>query len=117
MSSFISNSLLTGAFGDIALQNITKDDRFGLDTYFSIHGSLESVFIATGMMGIFSLLYQSFFPGQVDNLIVFIYGGLLDLFFRHTRIMPTLNSYYNNVSPPVTFIWGGIPFLIANYFK
>lgn len=117
MSDFVSSSIVTGALGDFFLQGISKSHaEWGFKSYFKQHGFFESIFIASGMMALFSLLYVSYYPGPIDIYMVFLYGGFLDILFRYSRIMPSLDAYYDNVNPFLTFVWGGIPFVIADYF-
>lgn len=110
MSHLITNSLLVGFFGDLALQSlITPQKDYGLSGYFQQHGKLESAFIAAGMMASLNWVYVKL---VVPDPITFIaYGGVLDILFRryHTAIMPSLSGYYSAMSPAMSVIWGMIP--------
>jgi hypothetical protein len=43
-----------------------------------------------------------------------LYGGLFDVAFRQFRLMPSLDDYYKALHPVESFVWGGIPLVIAN---
>lgn len=109
--NFVAASLVTGFVGDAVLQLISGE-KWGLAPYFQQHGKVESLFIASGMMGIFSLLYVS--AGlPLTVLPLFIYGVLLDFAFRFLKLAPSLGTYYQVQPVPVSAFWGGAPFIMA----
>ena len=114
--NFRDKAFFIGMGGDLALQVITKQrgDFAGLKEYYEIHGEIESLFIAGGMMFGFSYLYQlSGLP--ITNTNLFLYGGMLDVIFRNGKISKTLNeTYYKNTTPLQSFIFGGIPMVLPN---
>lgn len=115
--SFAETGFLIGIIGDAILQScFQENDDYGLKSYFKQHGSIESLFIAGGMLGGLSLI-PSFFNFEQNPDKLFIFGCFLDAIFRKTRIMPSLNSYYNHLSIPFTLAWGGIPFLMVYFVK
>ena len=108
----------TGFFGDMALQLINKfrGNIAGLDKYFKLHGSIESLFIAGGMLWLFAFIYdKSKLPFTYQYL--FMYGGLLDILFRQLMIFPSLDTYYAALTPEISFIWGGIPMIAPLLIK
>ena len=113
---FRDKAFLIGFMGDCALQlyTETQGDLVGLKEYFKIHGGLESKFIAGGMMYLFAYIFElSGLPKTNVNL--FLYGGALDVAFRQLKLMDSLNeTYYKNISPINSFVWGGIPFVMVN---
>ena len=114
---FKTKSAITGFFGDIGLQLIIqkKGDLAGLKEYFKQHGQVESVSIATGLM--FSVGYIYELTGLPTNIIYLgIYGASLDVLFRTSRIMPSLDSYYKALNPIQSMIWGAIPLIIPSLF-
>jgi hypothetical protein len=114
--SLENKAFFVGFCGDFGLQLISKykGDIVGLKNYFKQHGSLESMFIAGGMMYLFALIYVWMgFPKK--NIYLFIYGGILDIIFRNFGLSTSLNNtYYKNISPINSFIWGGLPFVMIN---
>lgn len=111
MVSWVEACLLTGLLGDAGLQALDRG-TWGLTGYFSQHGRVESLFIAAGMMGVFGALYSGLgLPLGVLPLL--LYGGLLDLVFRYTMVASSLSGYYTAMPVPLSFLWGGIPFVIA----
>lgn len=121
--NFIESSFWVGFFGDIGLQTIVKnskdDNLWGLRTYFDQHGSLESMFIASGMMVGFSFIYEKFIDPDLNLFKISIYGIILDILFRnlHDKIMPSLKDYYKKVNPLFTMFWGYVPFILAIQLK
>ena len=113
--NFTEKAFLVGFYGDLGLQIISKyrGNIVGLKNYFNQHGSLESMFIAGGMMYLFMLIYV--WIGFEKNIIyLFIYGGILDILFRNLELFSSLNNtYYKNISPINSFIWGGLPFVMT----
>lgn len=112
MEGFLEGSLLVGFLGDLFLQWFFPS-RYGLEGYFKKHGPLMSMFIASGMMGVFSLLYV-FLGLKLTILGVFIYGAILDLIFRFSPFLnPLLGEYYSTNGMGWTMLWGGIPFVLS----
>ena len=111
---YVYASLVAGFVGDWLLQRL-EPERYGLAEYFLQHGPMESLFVAAGMMGVFSLIFVALFGEPAINqlLLLFLYGGVLDLIFRYGRLFSSLDGYYQALSPPISFLWGGLPFLIA----
>ena len=103
---------LTGFLGDGILQVLSKyTSGWGLKPYFKQHGSIESLFIAGGMMALFFIIYD--FTGLPINWFYLgIYGVLLDLLFRKTMLFPSLKGYYNHLNYFESAIWGAIPAII-----
>jgi hypothetical protein len=113
----IVSSILTGMLGDLALQLIVKsypnENKFGLRTYFDQHGSLESIFIAGGMMGALFSLYKQIDP-TFDNLGLSLYATGLDILFRNNiQLMPSLKDYYSTLPYYFTIPWAIIPALMV----
>jgi len=101
-----------GAGGDATLQAINrytkKGEEWGLDTYFAQHGPIESIFIAGGMVVGFEVLYTAIF-GQKNVVKLFALGAMIDIIFRNTMPMKTLEDYYKKNSPIMTIFWAGFP--------
>jgi len=111
--SFVEACVITGFFGDIGLQ-ILNTGNWGLDGYFSQHGNPVAPFIAAGMMGIFGTLWNKYNKDEPPTIKqAMIYGGILDLLFRFLRPMSSLDGYYGAMPIWLSFIWGGIPFVMA----
>lgn len=109
--SIIESSLLVGFFGDLALQRLIKPGAdYGLTGYFKQHGSLESAFIAAGMMACLNYAYTKVDP-SINTTGFLGYGAICDVVFRkyHNLIMPSLAGYYSNMTPGMSMIWGVIP--------
>ncbi len=107
----LESSIFVGFCGDLALQSIVRPGAdYGLLGYFKQHGSLESAFIAAGMMACLNYVYTRFDPG-VNQIGFVAYGGLCDVVFRkyHGTIMPSLAGYYGAMSPGMSIVWGMIP--------
>lgn len=104
-------ALVVGGVGDAALQTLVNNGYgpWGLDTYFGKHGAVESVFIAAGMMGVFTAAAKPFLDDSAVQW--FLYGAGLDVAFRYSRIMPSLDNYYESMSVPASLFWGGAPFV------
>jgi hypothetical protein len=75
---------------------------------------MESLFIAGGLVVGAQELFE-LLPIEDNDLNIFIYGGVLDLLFRYGRIFPSLDGYYEALPVWLSFIYGGIPFLIPRY--
>jgi hypothetical protein len=111
--NIISISILTGFFGDALLQILVHYGigDWGLKKYFKQHGRAESMFIASGMMGLFFLLYVNLgLPLNLQYLAV--YGILLDLLFRELNIFPSLKGYYKSLNYFWSAVWGIIPMIL-----
>lgn len=112
----IGISCLTGMLGDLMLQigaanGLGGPTGWGLNSYFRQHGSMESIFIAGGMMVIFYLIYIYLgFPMTV--ILLAIYGVLLDLLFRKAMIFKSLEGYYEYFNYFWSAIWGAIPLML-----
>ena len=113
----IEIACLTGFLGDIMLQIMSKfTSGWGLKPYFKQHGSVESTFIAGGMMALFFIIYDlTRLP--ITWYYLGIYGILLDLLFRITMLFPSLKGYYNHLSYFESGIWGAIPAIIPLVIK
>ncbi len=111
---FTTASFITGFLGDLFLQSFSSQQkaRWGLNSYFKTHRSLESMFIAAAMMVFFSFIYQKMDP-SLSFVGISLYAIVLDLFFRFSHIMPTLDEYYNRLPWYVTFLWAILPFWMA----
>jgi hypothetical protein len=121
----IALALLTGFFGDLVLQLLTKSTLFrsllggptgwGLVPYFKQHGSNEAMYVAAGMLGIFYVvyLYVLRLPLRYDYLA--LYGVALDLLFRQANLFPSLSGYYAHLNYFWSAVWGAIPMVIP-YF-
>lgn len=110
--NFIEGSLVVGFLGDLFLQWF-QPERYGLQGYFQRHGQLQSMFLASGMMGMFSLLYLWMgLPLSLSG--VFMYGMMLDMIYRYVPFLSeTLGDYYSTNGMFWTMLWGGIPFVLA----
>ena len=105
-----------GFAGDALLQAIVRTTGFdwGLGVYFNQHGSLEAMTIAGGMMFL-AAKGAGLATGGVAGrhaLPLFLYGGALDVLFRHMRLFPSLDGYYRALTPAQSFVWGGIPMVL-----
>jgi hypothetical protein len=122
MKNLLEIAFYVGFIGDALLQIFTKmglggQTGAGLNGYFLNHGSIESLFIAGGMMVLFySLFMLTKLP--MNYLNIAIYGVLLDLVFRIFMIFPSLKGYYSYLN----YFWSGfwqvfsmlLPLLIYN---
>lgn len=105
-------AFIIGVFGDAALQlldNTPFGRQWGLTTYFERHGPIAALFVAGSMMYLFTGMFTLAFGQNPSYAIVFLYGMLLDVLFRVTRVMPSLDNYYYALPPLTSMIWGGIP--------
>ena len=104
---------ITGFFGDIFLQYVQSNVMdIGLNSYFKVHGKLESMLIAGGLMAGLILPFQ-IFKIPITLTTMAIYGTGLDFIFRYARIMPSLDEYYKHNGIAVTSIIGGaIPMML-----
>lgn len=105
----------TGMIGDILLQLITyyRGNFAGLRDYFALHGVLESIFIAAGILFTAGWLYD--YVGLPKTyLYIFIYGCLLDIIYRNLHLMPSLDPTYHAALPPwLSMVWGGISLVLV----
>ena len=114
----ITLATITGFVGDALLQIFTKylhlggTTGWGLLPYFSQHGSVESTFIAGGMMAIFYIAYIKLLllPLRLDFLA--LYGIILDLVFRKYAVFPSLKGYYKHLNYFWSAVWGAIPMML-----
>ena len=99
---------LTGFFGDLFLQFCVKYLGFdwGLEQYFSEHGTAESLTLGAGLMTILFVIYF-IFPFEINYINLAIYGIVLDIIFRQTMIFQSLTDYYNVQNHFETMIIGG----------
>lgn len=112
---FKQKAFIVGVVGDAGLQIIVKSrgDLVGLKKYFDQHGIGESLTIAGGMMFGFGWLFE--LSGlEMNNTNLFMYGGLLDIAFRKMRLFPSLDGYYESLTPLESFTFGGIPMVLPN---
>lgn len=110
----------TGFLGDLALQVFVQMGVLdaGLGPYFALHKPFESACIAAGLMYLCGLVYVTMYNDEpTDYRRPFIFGVGLDILFRYGRLMPTLDTYYAALSPLTTMVWGGIPMVMAVYFR
>lgn len=121
--NFADFCFFVGFFGDALLQLICKirGNIAKLKNYFALHGPLESLFIAGGMMYLFGFIYMKFFVKVLhltyNYLYLFLYGGILDIIWRQFNLFPSLkDTYYTANNPIQSFIWGGIPMVLPNIF-
>lgn len=117
MYTYKDKAFLTGLFGDLALQIITYNyngDFAGLKEYFKQHGIFESLMIAAGMMYFFGFILELLkISPTFKNLA--IYGTILDVAFRVLRLYPSLDNYYEALTPLESIIWAIIPLYIPKY--
>ncbi len=118
MSTIISIACITGFVGDASLQLLNKYLHFGgptgwgLKGYFNQHGSVESTFIAGGMMTLFYVIYIYLFNVPLSYINLAIYGVVLDFIFRKTMLFPSLKGYYKYFNYFWSAVWGAIPMII-----
>ena len=114
----VAISCIAGFIGDALLQFATKylrmggRDGWGLAPYFIQHGSIESLFIAGGMMTIFYIIYLYGFRLRPTYTYLAIYGIILDFIFRKTMLFPSLYKYYNHLNYFWSAFWGAIPMML-----
>ena len=112
----VSISCLTGFFGDASLQILSRfmggPTGWGLKAYFKQHGSPEALFIASGMMALFYVIYLSLFNFPAVWYWLALYGIVLDLLFRKLRIFPSLDGYYKALNYFESALWGAIPMML-----
>jgi hypothetical protein len=118
MISLVGVACIVGFIGDFLLQLGSKlglggPTGWGLKDYFSQHGSIESLFIAGGMMTIFYVLYLLVL--KPNYLYLAIYGIVLDFIFRKLNVFPSLKGYYKYFNYFWSAVWGAIPLMLP-YF-
>ena len=85
---------------------------WGLIEYFRLHGAAESMFIASGMMTLFYVLYLVVFGFPAKWYYLAIYGIILDLIFRKTMLFSSLKGYYQQLNYFWSGFWGAIPMIM-----
>jgi len=76
------------------------------------------MFIAGGMLSFFYVIYMYLFQFPITWLYVGLFGIVLDILFRFTRIFPSLDGYYHHVTYGWTAFWGFVPMvLVLGLFK
>ena len=114
--NLVSIACLTGFFGDALLQFGSKfGSGWGLKPYFKQHGSIESLFVATGMMGLFYAIYFTILGLPAVWYYLALYGIVLDLIFRETRLFPSLDGYYKALNYFWSGFWGAVPLMMPFY--
>ena len=113
-NSLLGIACIVGFVGDFLLQN-QKIGDWGLKEYFKQHGSMESLFIAGGMMTLFYFIFLLFFPLSYINLAIF--GVVLDFVFRTFNIFPSLKGYYTSLNYFWSAVWGAIPMMLPFFIK
>ena len=114
----ISIACFTGFIGDAMLQALTKfwnmggKTGWGLIEYFRLHGAAESMFIASGMMTMFYVLYLVVFGFPAKWYYLGIYGIILDLIFRKTMLFSSLKGYYQQLNYFWSAFWGAVPMIM-----
>jgi uncharacterized membrane protein YvlD (DUF360 family) len=114
----ISIACFTGFIGDAMLQALTKfwgmggKTGWGLIEYFRLHGAAESMFIASGMMTLFYVLYLVVFGFPAKWYYLGIYGIVLDLIFRKTMLFSSLTGYYKQLNYFWSGFWGAVPMMM-----
>lgn len=117
-NDLIALAVLVGFFGDLGLQVMTKQwgmggpTGWGLLPYFEQHGTYEALFVAAGMMGLFYVMYQYLFGLPYTALGLSIFGIVLDLIFRYTRLFPSLDGYYRSLNHFWSAFWAVVPMLL-----
>lgn len=114
----ISIAGFTGFIGDAMLQVLTNffgmggKTGWGLIEYFRLHGATESMFIASGMMTLFYVIYLVIFGFPAKWYYLGIYGIILDLIFRKTMLFSSLKGYYQQLNYFWSGFWGAIPMIM-----
>jgi hypothetical protein len=123
-SLLIGISCITGILGDSMLQlgaanGLGGPTGWGLNDYFKQHGSMESIFIAGGMMVIFYLIFMAsgvLLNVQMTFVSLAVYGVLLDLLFRKAMVFRSLDGYYKYFNYFWSAVWGAIPMMMPLLF-
>lgn len=113
----VSTSTLVGFIGDLCLQIMTYygmggKTGWGLNSYFQLHGRVESLFIAGGMMALFYIIYIYGLKLELNIVNLSIYGIVLDFIFRKLRLFPSLDGYYRHLNYFWSAFWGAVPMII-----
>ena len=111
MEKLISIACFVGFIGDFLLQILAKKYDWGLKDYFKQHGSIESLFIAGGMMSLFYIIYI-LLKLPLNYKYLAIYGIVLDFLFRKFMIFPSLKGYYSHLNYFWSAVWGAIPLML-----
>jgi hypothetical protein len=107
---------LTGFFGDAFLQVLTANGQSpGLVPYFRQHGSFEALFLASGLMTVFFIVYQLFFP--VDYVYLILFGVGTDLLWRWGNLFPSLEGYYKYYSVFETCVYMAASMVLPVYLS
>jgi len=118
--NYNQKAFIIGMIGDFLLQLIVqyhpKGDFAGLKSYFKIHGRFASLLIAGGMMYFFSILFD-LLKQPKTSLNLSIYAAILDILFRQFRLFPSLDGYYNALTPLESIMWAIIPINLPLFFK
>jgi hypothetical protein len=116
ISRLLTISCLTGFIGDASLQVLTKymggESGWGLTEYFKLHGPVESLFIAGGMMTLFYIIYFVLLELPLNWYYLAIYGVILDWIFRETMLFPSLEGYYKALNYFWSAFWGAVPMIM-----
>lgn len=112
----ISIAAGVGFIGDLSLQILTNymggKSGWGLKKYFLLHGVGESLFIASGMMAIFYMIYIYVLKIPLTVLNLAIYGVILDVIFRFFKVFISLDGYYGYLNIIESAFWGALPMVI-----
>jgi len=116
MDRILFIAFLTGFIGDILLQTGVKmglggPTGWGLKEYFKQHGSMESLFIAGGMMVLFYGIYIAL-KLPLNYMCILLYGIFLDILFRHFMIFSSLEGYYSYLTPFWSEFWEAFSMLL-----
>ena len=116
MSKLVGTAAVVGFIGDALLQLLVANGfggstGWGLKSYFQQHGRFEAMFAAAGMMAIFYVIYLAL-KLPLNWVALAVYGVILDLIFRWTKIFPSLEGYYTQLNYLASAFWGAVPILI-----
>lgn len=115
-AKLIAIACAVGFIGDFLLQVMTQnmggETGWGLKEYFKQHGSAESMFLASGMMGLFYVLFIFVLKLPVTYTYLALFGVLLDYIFRVTRLFPSLDGYYKSLNYFWSAFCGAIPMVL-----
>ena len=116
IARLLTISCLTGFIGDASLQFLSRymggETGWGLKEYFKLHGPVESLFIAGGMMTLFYIIYFVFLELPLNWYYLAIYGIILDWIFRETMLFPSLEGYYKALNYFWSAFWGAVPMMM-----
>ena len=104
---------ITGFVGDVLLQLGVKNNYggstgWGLKSYFELHGSAESTFIAGGMMTLFYILFY-LSRLSLNYLSLAVFGIVIDYLFRALTLFKSLDGYYQYFNYVWSAVWMAIP--------